>query len=94
MVYSVRIADFRREYGADGSDVPHQRSVLRIVTRVGNSVLAMAYSLRLTSLSVVDDYYYRVGLLGFLGDYVGQGWSETLAGEEFSWSSQMGNICR
>ena len=56
----------------------------------GIGVLAMAYSLRLTSLSVVAIIIIGLGYWGFWGDYVGQGWSETLAGEEFSWSSQMG----
>ena len=56
----------------------------------GVGVLAMAYSLRLTSLGVLSIILIGLGYWGFWWQWVGQSWSMSPLIEEFSWSSVMG----
>lgn len=56
----------------------------------GVGVLAMAYSLRLTSLSVLAIIVIGLGYWSFWWNWEGASWSNAYYYEEFSWSSQMG----
>jgi uncharacterized membrane protein len=53
-------------------------------------VLAMAYSLRLTSLGLMSIILMGLGYWGFWGDLVSSSWSIAAANEEFAWTSLLG----
>ncbi|MBW4576330.1 MAG: DUF2157 domain-containing protein [Aphanothece sp. CMT-3BRIN-NPC111] len=56
----------------------------------GVGVLAMAYSLRLTSLGVLSIILIGLGYWGFWWEFAQQSWLTSSAIEEFSWASLMG----
>jgi len=65
-------------------------SLYQLLLAWGVGVLAMAYSLRLTSLGVLSIILVILGYWGFWGEYVQQMWSNSALTAEFSWATLMG----
>ncbi|HEY9691338.1 MAG TPA: DUF2157 domain-containing protein [Oculatellaceae cyanobacterium] len=65
-------------------------SLYHLLLAWGVGVLAMAYSLRLTSLGVLSIILVILGYWGFWAEYVEQMWSNSSMTTEFSWATLMG----